>query len=171
MSSLHTHRLDSFLYVRSKCREVALRSCPEPARFGARGGLREARNERRGGRDRVIALPAHLVQVGDLPVLEPLGVRLGAVQEADDARRGKERVMLGLERRKLLAANVGAAARHHHGCIPAQQRESTAEGMQALELLFELLVGRGGHERFESGETATSLPAPGEGPAVYSSVF
>src|SRR5256886_12996981 len=58
--------------------------------------------------------------------LEPLGVRLGAVQEADDARRGKERVMLGLERRKLLAANVGAAARHHHGCVPAQQRESTA---------------------------------------------
>src|SRR2546430_17586604 len=103
--------------------------------------------------------------------LEPLGVRLGAVQEADDARRGKERVMLGLERRKLLAANVGAAARHHHGCVPAQQRESTAEGMQALELLFELLVGRGGHERFDSGETATSLPAPGGCPAVYSSVF
>src|SRR5205814_5267352 len=75
--SLVPHQMDHFLEVRRKGLEFALRAGLEPARFGARGGLREARNERRGGRDRVIALPAHLVQVGDLPVLEPLGVRLG----------------------------------------------------------------------------------------------
>src|SRR5256885_3638647 len=63
------------------------------------------------------------------------------------------RSVLGLQRRELLAAHVGAAARHHDRRVPAQQRQSTAEGMKAPELLFELLVGRGRHGRFGSGET------------------
>src|SRR5256885_14181287 len=142
--------------------EFALGARLEPARFGARGGLGEARHERDRGGDGMVALPAHLVQVGDLPVGEPLGVRLSAVQEPRNARRREQRVVLGLQRRELLAANVGATARHHHRRVPAQQRQSTAEGMQALELLFELLVGRGRHGRFGSGETASSLPAPAD---------
>src|ERR1700726_2815205 len=110
----------------------------------------------------MVALPAHLVQVRDLPVGQTLGVRLSPVQEPGDARRREQRVMFGFQRRELLAANVGATARHHHRRVPTQQRESTAESMQPLELLFELLVGRGRHGRSGSGETTRSLPAPAD---------
>ncbi len=55
-------------------------------------------------------------------------------------RRGEQRVVFGLERGQLLAAHVGTATRHHHGGVPAQERERAAEGVEALELLFELLV-------------------------------
>src|SRR5256885_13865341 len=81
------------------------------------------------------------------------------------------RSVLGLQRRELLAAHVGAAARHHDRRVPAQQRQSTAEGMKAPELLFELLVGRGRHGRFGSGETTTSLPAPADPHPAHVSVF
>ncbi len=91
----------------------------------------------------MVALAAHLAQIRDLPVLEALGVGLRAVQQARDPRRGEQRVVLGLERGQLFAAHVGAAARHHHGGVPAQQRQGAAEGVEALELLFELLVWRG----------------------------
>ena len=156
------HQVDHFLQVRRERLELALGAGLEPARFGARSGFGEARHERNRGGDRMVALAAHLVQVRDLPVGEPLGVRLSAVQEPRDARRREQRVVFGLQRRELLAANVGATARHHHRRVPAQQRQSTAEGMQALELLFELLVGRGRHGRFGSGETASSLSAPAD---------
>ena len=54
-------------------------------------------------------------------------------------------MVLGLDGSQLLAAHVGAAARHHDGGIPAQQRQRTTEGVQPLPLLFELFVGGGGH--------------------------
>ena len=54
-------------------------------------------------------------------------------------------MVLDLDGGELLAAHVGAAARHHHGGIPAQQRQRAAEGVQALPLLFELFVGGEGH--------------------------
>ena len=54
-------------------------------------------------------------------------------------------MVLGLERRQLLAAHIGAAARHHHRGIPAQQRQRAAKGMQAAKFLFQLLVGRQSH--------------------------
>ena len=151
-----------FLQVRRERLELALGAGLEPARFGARSGLGEPRDERGRGGDRMVALPAHLVQVRDLPVGEPLGVRLSAIQEPRDARRRQQRVVFGFQRRELLAANVSAAARHHHRRVPAQQRQSTAESMQTLELLFELLVRRGGHGRSGSGETGRSLPAPAD---------
>ena len=91
----------------------------------------------------MVALAAHLAQVRDLPVGEALGIGLRPVQEPGDARRGEQSVVFGLERGELLAANVRATARHHHRGVPAQQRKRAAEGMQALELLLELFVGRG----------------------------
>ena len=93
----------------------------------------------------MVALTAHLAQIGDLPVGEPLGIGLGAIEQARDARRGEQRVVLGLERGELLAANVGTAPRHHDRRIPAQQRQRATEGVEALELLLELLVRGGGH--------------------------
>ena len=53
--------------------------------------------------------------------------------------------LLGLERGELLAAQVGAAARHHHGGIPAQDAGSAAESVQPPEFLLELLIGRQRH--------------------------
>ena len=88
----------------------------------------------------MIALTAHLAQVGDLPVDEPLAVRLGAVEQPRDAGCGEQSVVLGFERRELFTSNVGAAARHHDGGIPPQKRKRSAEGVKTFELLFELLV-------------------------------
>ena len=88
----------------------------------------------------MIALPAHLTQVRDLPVDETLAIGLGPVQQAGNSGRGKQSMVLGLERSELLTSNVGAATRHHHGSIPSQERESAAEGVKAFELLFELLI-------------------------------
>ena len=68
--------------------------------------------------------------------------------------RSSSRVMRGAVSRawysvssaaQLLAAHVRAATRHHHGGIPAQQRQRAPEGMEALELLLELYVRRGRH--------------------------
>ena len=53
----------------------------------------------------------------------------------------------GVERRELLAAHVGAAARHHHGRVPAQQARRAAEGMQPAELLLQLLIRGRRHDR------------------------
>ena len=88
----------------------------------------------------MVALAAHLAQVRELPVFESLRVRLRAIEQPRDARRGEQRVILGLERGELLTAHLGAAARHHHGGVPAQQRQRAAEGVQAPEFLFQLLV-------------------------------
>jgi len=88
----------------------------------------------------MVALAAHLAQVGDLPVRETLGVGLRAVEQTRDPRRGQQCVVLRLQRSELLAAHVGAAARHHHGGIPAQQRQGAAKGVEPSELLLELFV-------------------------------
>ena len=89
----------------------------------------------------MIALAAHLAQVGELPVGKALGVRLRAIEEPRDARRGQKGVVFGFKRGALFTAQVGAATRHHHRGVPAQERERTAKSVQALELLFELFVG------------------------------
>jgi hypothetical protein len=88
----------------------------------------------------VIALPSHLTQICDLPIHETLAVRLGAIQQTSDARRGEQCMVLRLEGRELLTSDVGAATRHHHGCVPPEERERSAEGVKAFELLFELLI-------------------------------
>ena len=98
-----------------------------------------------GVRDSVIALTAHFTQVGARPVLEVRSASLGTFQQTRNFGRGQQRVMLGLERGQLFAAHVGAAPRHHHGSIPAQQRQRAAERMKAPELLFQLIVGRSRH--------------------------
>ena len=69
------------------------------------------------------------------------GTRLGALQEPCHLGCGQQGVMLGLEGRQLLPAHVGAASGHHHGRVPAQQRERAAEGVQAMKFLLELFVG------------------------------
>jgi len=94
----------------------------DPEHLGARGGLGQARDQRRRSRNRMVALAAHLVQIGERPVFQLRGARFGALQQARHFRGGEQGVVFGLERRQLLAAHIGAAARHHHGRVPAQQR-------------------------------------------------
>jgi hypothetical protein len=89
----------------------------------------------------VVALPAHLAKVCDLPVGETLAIGLGSVEQTGDARRGKQSMVLCLESRKLFTSNVGAAARHHDRSVPSQERERAAEGVKPFELLLELLIG------------------------------
>ena len=84
----------------------------------------------------MIALAPHLAKIRNLPVGKALGIRLGAIEQPDDARRREERVMLGLERGELLAANIRAPPRHHHRGVPAQQRERSTEGVETFELLL-----------------------------------
>jgi len=88
----------------------------------------------------VVTLPTHLAEIGDLPVNETLAVGLGTIQQTSDSRSGQQRVMLGLERRKLFASDVRATARHHHGRIPSEERKGSPECVKAFELLFELFV-------------------------------
>ena len=113
----------------------------DPKHLGARGSLCETRDQRRRSRDGVIALAAHLVQIGERPILQLRRARLRALQQARNLGCGEQGVVLGLERRQLLAAHVGAAARHHHRSVPAQQGERAAKRMQAAKFLFQLLVG------------------------------
>ena len=65
---------------------------------------------------------------------------------------------LGLEGGELLAAHVGAAARHHDRRIPAQQARRAAEGVQAVQLLFELLVRGDGHDLDPRGQSRRAMP-------------
>jgi hypothetical protein len=68
----------------------------------------------------VIALPAHLAQIGQRPILELRRAGLGPFQQARHLGRGEQGVVLGLERRQLLPAHIGAPARHHHRRVPTQ---------------------------------------------------
>ncbi len=111
--------------------------------FGAGAGLREARDERRWGGDRVVALAAHLAKVCDLPVREALAVGLSAIQKSGDTGSSEQRVVLGLERGELVSTNIRASARHHHCGIPSEQGQRTAERVETAELLLELFVRRG----------------------------
>ena len=88
----------------------------------------------------MVALAAHLAKIRNLPIDEPLAVRLGAVEESSNSRRGQQRMMLGLERRQLFTSDVCAATRHHDRGIPSQERKRSTEGMKTFELLFELLI-------------------------------
>ena len=133
-------QMDDFLEMRSEQFELALLARFEPAGFGARGRLRQARDQSNGSGDRVVALATHLAKIGDLPVDETLAVRLGAIQQARDPRSRQQRVVLGLERRELFAADVCAATRHHDRGIPSEERKRAAEGVKTFELLFELLI-------------------------------
>ncbi len=142
---LVAHQAHHFLQMGREQFEVIGLLGLDPIHLGARRGLGEARDERRRGRNRMVALAAHLVQIGERPILQLGGARLCALQQARHFRRGEQGVMLGLERRQLLATHIGAAARHHHRGIPAQQRQRTAKCMQTAKLLFQLLVGRDGH--------------------------
>ncbi len=133
------------LEVRHEQRKVGLLLGLEPADLGDRGGAGEARDQRDRRGDGAVALAAHLAQVGELPVLELPGRGLCALEQPRDARRGEQRVALRVERRELFAAHAGAAARHHHRGVPAQQTGRAPEGVQAPEFLLELLVGRERH--------------------------
>ncbi len=88
----------------------------------------------------MITLAAHFAQIGELPVLEPLRVRLRAIEEARHSRCRQKSVVFSFERSQLLAPNIGTATRHHHRRVPAQERQRAAEGVQAPEFLFQLLI-------------------------------
>ena len=88
----------------------------------------------------MVTLTTHFAKISHLPIDQTLAVRLGAIQEAGDSRGGQQRVMLGFERGELLTSDVCAATRHHDRGIPTEERERSAEGMKAFELLFELLI-------------------------------
>ena len=77
--------------------------------------------------------------------IQRLRVGLGPFEQSRHLGRGQQRVAFGLERSQLVAADLGAAARHHDRRIPAKQGQRTAERVQAFPLLFELLVGGRGH--------------------------
>ena len=163
---LVAHQVDDFFEVRREIFELAGLARVQPFRLGLGRGLRQARHQRHRRRDREVALTAHLAQVGDLPVLEAAGVGLGAIEQARDLRRGDQRVVFGLQRRELLAANIGAAARHHHRRVPTQDRHGATEGMQAFPFLLELFVRGLGHgDRHGAGRTvgrqSTSDPRSG----------
>ena len=151
---LVAHQVNHFFEVRREVFELAGLARVQPLRFGLGRSLGQARDQRHRRRDREVALPAHLAQVRDLPVLEAAGAGLRAIEQARDPRRGDQRVVLGLQRRELFAANVGAAARHHHRRVPPQDGHGTAEGMQAFPFLLELFVrglGHGGSLEREDG--------------------
>ena len=143
---LVAHQMDHLFQMRRKQFEVVGLLGLDPKHFGARRRLGEPRNQRRRSGDGVVALPAHLAQIGERPILHLRGARLGALEQPRHFRRREQGVMLGLQRRQLLAAHIGTAARHHHRGIPAQQRQRAAKCVQAAKLLFQLFVRRGGHE-------------------------
>ncbi len=149
---LVAHESQHLFEMRRKYPEVVLLPRFDPAHLGDRGDARQARDERRGRGDGVIALPAHGAQVGHLPVLERRLRRLCPVEQARDLGCGEQRVLLDLDGGELLAAHIGAAARHHYRRVPTQQRQRAAKSVQTLPLLFELSVRRGGHGK------------PGKGP-------
>ena len=143
---LVAHQVDDFLEVRREQFEVIRLLGLDPKHLGARGGLGEPRNQRRRRCNGVIALAAHLAQIGERPILELRGPRFRALQQPCHFRCGEQGMVLGFERRQLFAAHIGAAARHHHRGIPAQQRQRAAKRVQAAKFLFQLFVGRGSHE-------------------------
>ena len=162
---LVAHQVHDLFEVRREVLELSGFPRLQPFRLGLGGRLGEARHQRHGSCDGEIALPAHLAQIGDLPVLETGGARLRTIQQARDLRCGHQRVVFGLERRELLAANVGTAARHHHRGVPPQHRHRAPECMQAFPFLLELLVRGLGHGTRGGGRTngpeSTSDPTSG----------
>ena len=137
--------MHDLLQVRREQLEVVGLLGFDPIHLGPRGRFRETRDQGRRRRDCVIALPAHLAQVRERPILELRRGGLGTLEQPCDPRCRQQRVVLGFERGELLTAHVGTAARHHDGRIPAQQRESASKRVQSPEFLFELLIGWQAH--------------------------
>ena len=143
---LVAHQMHDLFEVRREQFEVIGLARLDPEDLGARGRLRQARDQRRRRRDGVVALPAHLAQIRERPILELRGPGLGALQQTRHLRRREQGVVFGLERRQLLAAHIGAAARHHHRRVPTQQRQRAAKRMQSTKFLFQLFVGSECHD-------------------------
>ena len=152
---------DHFFEMRREQREVVVLARLEPTHFCERRGTCKPGDQRERSGDRVVALAAHLTQVGELPVLELRLVRLRALDESRNLGRGEQRVAFGVERGELFAPDVGAAARHHDGGIPAQQARRALEGVEAAEFLLELLVRTLCHDR---SRTAWRSLAGAKGP-------
>ena len=134
------HQHHHLFQVRGEDLEAALGTRLQPMRLSLGGRMRQTRHEIRRRRDGVIALAAHFAQIGDLPVIQTLGIGVRPIQQARDLRCREQRVVFGLQRGQLFAAQRGAATRHHHRCVPVQERNGATEGVEALELLFKLLV-------------------------------
>src|SRR5262245_9996289 len=153
--------------MRREVLELAGLARLQPLRFGLRGRLGEARHQGHGGRDGEVALPAHLAQVRDLPVLESREAGLRAIQQARDLRSSDQCVVFGFECGELFTANVRAAARHHHRGVPSQDGHGSSECVQAFPFLLKLLVRSLGHGETgirrgkNDGHKSTSDPLPG----------
>src|SRR5829696_8576449 len=80
-------------------------------------------------------------------------------------------MMLGLESCELLTAHVGATSRHHDSRIPAQKRKRASKGVQAMKLLLELLVRRGGHDGRGLGERRLVYQRGGQLPPLVRDIF
>jgi hypothetical protein len=67
---LVAHQVHDLLQMGREQLEVIGLARLHPEHLGARGGLGQARNQRRRRRNRMVALAAHLAQVGERPILQ-----------------------------------------------------------------------------------------------------
>ena len=154
---LVAHQVHYLLQMRREQIEIILPPGLGPMHLGARSGPCQARDQRHRSSDGVVALAAHFVQIGQLPVLQPLRVRLRPIQQPGNFGRGQQRMVFGLQCRQLLTAHIGAAPGHHHSRVPSQQRQRTMESVQPPPLLLQLRVRGGGHQ-WLGGQLAAHQP-------------
>jgi hypothetical protein len=156
---LIAHQGHHLFQVRGEQFEIVGLARLDPEEFRPRRRLRQARDQGRRSRNGMVALPAHLAQVGERPILELRRAGLGALQQPGNLRGGEQGMVFGLERGQLLAAHVGAAARHHHRRVPAQQGQCTAKRVQAAKFLFQLVVGSQCHDQRARGARTNFWPS------------
>ena len=86
--------------------------------------------------------PAHLDQVGSLPVVETFGVTFRRLEQFGETGAGEYLMTNERQLRQLVAAGVGTPHRHHDGRIPVQDRHGTPQHRVPPKACLEFLVGR-----------------------------
>ena len=125
-------------------REVRLLPRLHPDRHRERGGPRHLRAQLRRHPPRLLPVApdepdqARVVRV----VVERVLVRRELVEEPADLVGGERVVRQPLERRQLLRPDTGAAGRHLHLLVPAEQRRRAVEIVDLADALLQACEGR-----------------------------
>jgi hypothetical protein len=85
-------------------------------------------------------LPAHLREIGVLPLVEIGAVDLGLVEQVAGSGVGEHAVAGDVESRHLLGPRRSAAGRHHGRHVPMQHAHGVAQGIEAWGG-FEFAIG------------------------------
>ena len=125
----------------SEGRIIVCRTSVTPAQLAGRARPAERRDKVSGQTSGPSRATRHPVQVGRLPLIQPIGTSLGLTDQPHKHRVDQGLMAQRLQRRELLGPRRTAAGRHQRRLVPGQHRKRAVQTREPCETVFKLAVG------------------------------